>query len=378
MTRKPRQPREHVDEKRKRERALAGPSVPAKRGNGEQEQKQHGVREALGVPVALLLAAESITVKADKDGSFPEGAWPGVLIHQKDAGSARVVACDGPRLFVGAFSIGGRPPSWLKVGIMLPKANLKARAMMIGKATTHLVIGHEKGTSFAYISDSANPEVASSLFKTPVDVSPKVVDYDGKFNNRPFEELADDDRRSGEPVGINSRHMRQCGDVARILESSMSKEERDANGMVVRFFEGAGLDEPRMFLFEGYDGAVLVVSPTRFIDPTLSRQTARVLAPVVRGTVAALRAHATRWIQAAEAATTDADRDAARAKADGFQQRVAAVLQQAPDVQVPGVAGPATDASPRDGEPVATPPDPPADKPAGRTRPKTAAGATVH
>jgi hypothetical protein len=62
----------------------------------------------------------------------------------------------------------------------------------------------------------------------------------------------------------------------------------------------------------------------------MSKETAALVGPAVKASIAALRAHSTRWLQVAKAATSDAEREAAIAKSKQFQERVATLMDTAP------------------------------------------------
>jgi hypothetical protein len=287
------------------------------------EDKKQPVVENLPVPTALVLAAESIAAKADK-----QGMWHGVMLHS-EGGHGRIVGYDGSRLFVGSFSLhGNKAPAWMKTGVLIPREGLKAQVSMIAKNSPTVVISHAKGEPVAYLSDPGKTMVfqckPASVQQFP-DYG-KWLEDEGTFGDRGEDgELAS--KREFQPVGYNSRHLKHAGDVAKILEAALEKEKRDENGMVIRVFDAGRPDSPRIFDFVGWPGALLVLEPL-WVAPRIEQQTVRLLTGALKLTVAALRAHATRWQDAAAAATTDAEKDQALARAAGFQERVAAIMAQ--------------------------------------------------
>ena len=115
-----------------------------------------------------------------------------------------------------------------------------------------------------------------------------------------------------------------------------------------------------MFDFSSWPGAILVIQPLKLAGFDTRKETAELLAPAVRGSVAALRAHATRWLQRSEAAESEAEKAAALAKSAEFQARVAELSKRLPGL-------PAITAEPQpepeaqsDSEPQPEPEDEPA------------------
>ena len=298
--------------------------------NGGTEKKP----ETITVPAVLLLAAESIAAKADKERSELRG----VMLHLKD-GPARVVATDGFRLFVGCFAA---KATWLKGGIMLAQEDLKARVQALQKiaGTSQIEITHTKGEHFAVMSDPQK----SMLLQIAVGPVTHFPNYEEHIQVGSFTDL---DAQTGEaaardewkPIGFSSRHMKDCGDLAKVLESGIPKDQRDPNGMVVRMFS-ASETAPRVFDFSGWPGALLIVEVTWAGQTALSLPAVAVLSGALKLTVAALRAHETRWRDAAAAASSEEQRALCNAKADGFHERVQRVLANAPDPRLALAAPP--------------------------------------
>jgi hypothetical protein len=351
------------------------------------EDKPAPKLELVAIPAALLLAAETIVAKAPKDRTDLQG----VLLHQKDTGIARVVAADGFRIFIGSFE--AKPAaSWLKGGIMVSREDLKPRVNMLLKVAESpiVVLAFAKGESRATLMDIHN----TMSFKIDCAEVKELPDYEANIQMKTFTDLTDDAGRTmrpeWEPVGFNSRHMKDVGDIARILEGGMDKRVREKNGMTIRVFDQGNINAPRIFDFQGWDGAILIVGAMALPTAQFPLLTAKVLAPAVKGTIAALRAHATRWTDAAAQAESEEARAACLAKAESFQQRVNAVLARAPEKAIAGPAAPAekleapAEADAATGEDGASPVDLPATaaEKAAVTRKKRAAAraakATMH
>jgi hypothetical protein len=270
--------------------------------------------EAMQVPVALLLAAESIAAKVEKDRT----SLRGVMLHQVDPKVGRIVGTDGVRLFVGSYGVGAKPPSWLKTGIMLPSADLKTRVSMIAKVgdTKFVQISHAKGDSHCMLSDPDQ----TMQFRVECGSVESFPGYQGGLSETSFADLTEDGEANAKPewtpVGFNSRQLRHCGDLAKILEAGIDKKDRPENGMVIRMFDGGQRNAPTVFDFVGYPGAILVVGALPAVSTAVPMETMAVLAPAVKLTIAALKAHATRNLEWAAEATDEARKAEFTAKAD--------------------------------------------------------------
>jgi hypothetical protein len=131
-----------------------------------------------------------------------------------------------------------------------------------------------------------------------------------------------------EPVAIGSRYMDECNSIASILQKTQDKASRSAHGIAIRMFH-PNPAAPRIFDFDGWPGVVLMVGAMQMEVKQLPLLTQRLMEPASRGTLAALRAHETRWRDAAAVATTDEQRAACTARADSFQLRIVALIAAA-------------------------------------------------
>ena len=143
-------------------------------------------------------------------------------------------------------------------------------------------------------------------------------DYEKVFGVGSFTDMTAEgdlkEKREWEPVGFNSRHLKHVGEVAKILEAAMPKAQREKNGMTIRVFDNGEPNAPSVFDFIGWPGAVLVIAAMQLTQTVLPLSTSRILAPAVKLTLAALRAHATRWLDAAAKAKTDEEKAAMHAE----------------------------------------------------------------
>lgn len=328
---------------RRAKRLAEGPAADVAEGPAVRMPKA-AIVETLQVPAALLLAGEAIASKADKQ------AHPlhGVLIHQVDNGRARVVARDGVRVFVASFPLGGKAPSWLKDGLFLARANLKARVTMLAKVEGALTVavGYAAGTRDAELSDVSR----SAVMKIDIGSVRSFPDYERAMTAASFSPMdyeGEIDKRDWQAVGFSSRSLKHCGEIAKILESGIDKENRPPEGMVIRAFNGHE-NAPKVFDYPQWPGALLIMQPVPAGQLAIPAETIAVLAPAVKLTVAALRAHAKRWIMRADASGDEAEKSAAMERAAGFQARVDALLVRTPGVKedLPMLEGEASEPMP--------------------------------
>ena len=324
--------------KRSIARALRGTTVPTVRAETEDDRKEAAKTERVSVPVLLLQAAETVVSKVPKD----KPTWQAVFLHQKD-GMGRVVAIDDKySIFIGAFE--AKPmPAWLKTGISVAREDLKARVNMIHKIaeSQNVILSYAKGQTHLTMSDEGN----TMAFQVPAAEVQAMPDYEASLQSIDAASVADmgeegerSARAEWEPVAIGSRYMQECIAIAKILLSSQDKAARDEHGVAIRMFHPTP-SAPRIFDFDGWPGVMLIVGAMQMEVQQLPVLTQRLMAPASRGTLAALRAHETRWRDAAVAAETDQQRAACTAKADEFARRIAALVAAA--VSRPALAAPA-------------------------------------
>jgi hypothetical protein len=281
--------------------------------------------ETLVMPAVLLQAAE---LTCARDETAP-GYMRGVYLHAVE-GRGRIVATDGQRMFLASFAIEGKAPSWLKSGVVVSSQDLKTRLSLIQK------IGGEPTVKFIFSKGNPTIELtdmrSTILLKVPV-VSTSYPDYSKLLGAESFTDLDGDGDarvRDWQPIGINSQYLKKCGEIAKILESGLEKDARSKLGMVVRAFNSGAADAPMVFDFSTWPGAILVVAPAKMVNQQTAKETAQLLAPAAKATVAALRAHATRWQQRADATENEAEKAEATRKAAEFTARVANVLRNVP------------------------------------------------
>ena len=281
---------------------------------------------AVAIPVALLLAAESVSARKDENRPY----YTGVFVHSR-GGRGRVVGTDGLRMFIASFALPDTgAPAWLKAGVILSNQQLKPRLAMIQKlaAEHEVLVSTVEGSASILLSDSAS-ETKMSVSR----VASTFPDYEKVIGAQSFstlDEEGESSSREWQPVGINSGYLKQCGEIAKVLEAGLEKGRRTVNGMIVRAFNGGDPAAPLVFDFSSWPGAILVVAPTQLANEGTSKETAALLAPAVKASCAALTAHAKRWQQRADATENEAAKAAALRKAQEFRDRVAAIRRMVP------------------------------------------------
>jgi hypothetical protein len=321
--------------------------------------------ESLMLPAALLLAAESISLAKPS----PDKAFLGSIYLHVGGGKGRIASTDGGRLFLASFTLPQDVPSWLTAGLLLDADGLKSRVGLLtklGSSESEVRISFASGAITAELSDKAE----TARFRIGLQ-SGTFPDYERILSDRSFASLdADGEQAAGDwqPIGINSSFLKQCGELAKLLEGGLDKSQRSKLGMVVRAFTGGDANAPLVFDFSTWPGALLVVMPVALPSPNIAKETAALLAPALRASLAALRAHATRNTGWAEAATDPGAKAAFEQKAKAFEQRIADLMKRAPvDKQIG--ASPAPEAGLQEPSPAPQAEDAPAPAPASdRTR----------
>lgn len=277
--------------------------------------------EIMHIHSALLLAAEASTSETAERPYLS-----GVFVHRREK-MGRVVGANGERGFIGSFYLASPIPSWLKDGVLLSGEGLKKRVQMImGMQSTPMIkIAHTKGSGFAELSD----ENGDAQFRVRV-LNMPYADYEKAIGPQMFSVMDEDGNvvgREFEPVGLNSRHLKYCGDIAKTLEAAIPKKQRPINGMIVRAYN-ASATAPMFFSFESWPGAVLFVFPARLASAAIAKETMVLITPAVKLTLAALRAHVTRNLAWAEQTDDPNAKASFEEKAQGFKDRIARIIGQ--------------------------------------------------
>jgi hypothetical protein len=314
--------------------------VKAEKMKDKPEDKITLPVETLYVHSALLLAAESVAAVGDRNPMFK-----GVYLHRREK-VARVVAADGSsRLFIGSFPVEGKMPTWLTSGVILSAEGLKKKTQIIMsmQESDMVKLSHTKGSGYIEMSDNSGDAVFK-IARIPL----TYYNYEKALGSDAFSLLDEDGNvrnREWEPVGVASKWLKGCAGIADILNKGLEKERRNKDfGMIVRAYSGSGSQgSPMVFDFDAWPGAILCISPLQMGDSKVAKETLQIMSPAVKLTLAALRAHATRQLAWAEAASTPEIKADHEKKAEGFLIRIAKILSDTsalPSIQTDYVSTP--------------------------------------
>jgi hypothetical protein len=238
--------------------------------------------EPITVPIVALKAALSVTGAKRTEVSGKKTDIPanlqGVNIAALD-GEIRISATDGRQLF--AYSVGvsaeEKLPDWLAGGVTLSLDLLKEQLVMLEKVgAENAVIAYQTNAPRLILSDPH--EVVS--FRT-LPVADKFPVYGNVFSDIDLSARSTVDLES---TGYQAGYLKGVADLAKVLESN-----------TVQIFASSGPGKPTLIIFPGRPGAALVLMPLINEDVQIAQPTMRVLAGPIAGTLAALRAHRTRW-----------------------------------------------------------------------------------
>lgn len=231
--------------------------------------------QAVILPGDFLAAALQVAAKKDEARPYLNC----VYLHQV-GDQFRVVAGDGHRLLVMSTSaaIG---INWGEKGLLLNRADLDRISKFINKGEAQdLEVSYGPGHLHAIVREIGG---IATFTLTPNDHPyvqyQRVLDGVKAFNGG--------ERRPTEATCINPAYMKAAGAVAAVLESTG----------VFAFMDDA--DGPCAFTFDGVPGAILLAMPMK-PDPAqkaaaLPAATVRLLSDgAIKGSIAALKAHATR------------------------------------------------------------------------------------
>lgn len=312
---------------------LAVTHEPKPQPNGQDHAAEKvAVAQDLIVPAALLLAAESVSAHNDDLRPY----LCGVHLQARD-GKGRISSTDARRAFLSSFPVSGPMPDWMKEGVILSNKQLKAQVGFIARGTeaAQVRLRYAVGLPKIEISDLEKTMTFQAL--------PLTGHFPNLDNLIPAGSIAalDDDGnpigKEWQPVGINSGYLKHVGELSKMLSDGLIKKARPENGMVIRAFN-AGNDpmQPLLFDFVSYPGALLMISPAKLSGKGISAETAALMEPAIRRTLAALRAHETRNLAWAEDTSDPHQKAAFLAKAEGFKLRVADILKSAPGLPAIG------------------------------------------
>ena len=281
------------------------------------EQQTIGALEGIDVPLYALRAALSCA-STEANQYYLNG----VYVHALDD-EYRVVATDGHRMLVFSLPFEGERqrgevtvPEWAKKGVIISSEGLKDRLNLLDKLeceTAH--IAYQVRAPHIVISDPTD----SCMFKVqPVDGT--FAEYQRILDGVSFEA-----REQGEmaSVSFDTGYLKDVGALAKMLGAKSA-----------RVFGGGGekAGDPALITFPECPFAALILMPMRNQETRLGVGVARVMSGAVSGTVSALRAHQTRWVNRIEGAKGRVKKEAEDKVAE-YEKRIAAVIAATTTVQ---------------------------------------------
>jgi hypothetical protein len=255
---------------------------------------------------AVLLRAAALCVGKEATRYY----LAGVYLHRHGP-CLRCVGTDGKRMLVLSVEAEeAKLPAWLDKGIIIPAEGLKARLALI--EDDEVRIGYAEGAPRLELADKGGGAVfrLSPIDGTYPDYRAVMAGGGDAFLSGNTGDFAS--------VALESQHMKGVADIAKALDCES-----------VRAF--AGGDEPgtpRVLTFPSFPGAVLYLMPAKADGrPVLQADTRALLAPALKATVAALKAHATRWHNALKDAKTETARGIARERIAAYGTRIADAIR---------------------------------------------------
>ncbi len=291
-------------------KALPAPKAPKPE---KPKPVKVGKMEGISIDGRYLLAA--VMCAADDETRY---YLNGVFIHRTADRFVRVVATDGHRCIIANLyrEDEKKPgPKWLDQGIIVPSDGLAARVKLIEKEQKDSGLG----VQILFGENQPRVEIADAMGINVFRVKP----VDGTFPD--YERVTTAgwsgmsvDRADWKPTGFNPAYLKAVGEIAKRLDPETAVQCYD-------YAAPDGGAQPVLFTFEKVPNVVLFLMPTR-VEHKMGAATRLLLAPAVKGSIAALKAHETRNREAAKD-LKGAEKEAALAKADEFAKRIKAVLE---------------------------------------------------
>jgi hypothetical protein len=289
------------------------------------EQSDVRPLESVEVPITAMLTALAVaTYSRPKKANGKKDDTPEFLLGVRLIavnGEARLIGTNGHWIFVYSIPMAD-PPEWLRTGFTVPAHLLRERLSMIDK------LGFDAAT-IAYQTEAPyftlRDERELVTFKVrPLDGA--MYPDEGVQSN--FDKMKFVERRATdlESIVYHPTYLKGLGAIAASL-----------GVMDVRIFAtGSSTGSPSLVTFPGCDHAALILMP-RTLNDEMKRLPLRttVLDAAVAGSVAALRAHRTRWERKLDKAASDRSRQTIERKMADYDVRIAALLPPVPALEAP-------------------------------------------
>jgi hypothetical protein len=260
--------------------------------------------ESIRVPLASLRAA--LSVASRDEAKF---YMNGVYLHRVDD-TIRMAATDGHRMVVASASAEDQTPAWLDDGIIVGREGLaRALGYLASVKSEHVHVSYLEHAGRAVLSDDAG----ECSFRVDL-VDGTFPDYRALlarlnvFEGREIPDMAS--------VAYSPRYLKGVGDIAKLLGAEM-----------VRLHGSISDEEPSLVTFPEMPSVVMMLMPMGQKEKALPASTAKLLEGPIKGTIAALRAHQTRWQQKLDKAKQARLRAEAEAKVASYEERIDALLR---------------------------------------------------
>ncbi|HVH73296.1 MAG TPA: hypothetical protein VM755_00115 [Stellaceae bacterium] len=264
--------------------------------------------EAIGLPLRGIEA----TLACAADDKSRHYNLRAVYLHST-GDEYRLIGTDGVRLLVYSSPIGEGPaPAWTEAGVAIATEGLKERVGLLRRLKCETARVAYQTEAPQIVLSNREEDVVFKL--RPLDAEflqyQRILDDLKAFKARKVSEMSS--------TAFDARYLKGVGDLAKLLDSN-----------TVQVFDGGAEGEPTLVAFPGCEFAVLVLMPLKE-QPRLGAGAARILEGAVNGTVAALRAHRTRWATRLEdPQLSAAARKAAENKIADYDRRIAAIIEKA-------------------------------------------------
>lgn len=268
--------------------------------------------QSLAIPLKFFSAALLAAAKDDIRGYLN-----GVYVHGVD-GELRICATDGHRLVVSRYAPKVALPAWCELGIIIPARDLAQVLPIIGKhgdgqlhSEPPVLIEYGVGAP-AMVLRSAN--MFANFLVAPVEG--RFPDY-MKVLAAHGASLVRGEGEAMTAAAINVKYLRGAADIGMKLGAK-----------AVHAFVPPNEEAAAVFTFEGAPDTVLIVMAVRTDSPTVSDGVVRMLGSHgVAGSVAALRAHVTRAVNALGNTKDEDERAKIAARKAELEGRIAHLLQ---------------------------------------------------
>lgn len=265
----------------------------------QPEQVELPAAQAIDVPLKFVVAALSIAPKNDT-----RMCLGGVYLHQLEDKALRIVATDGHRLFVAQVEQ-EQEISWLRQGVIVPRAQLERILKYIGKDAPGLRIEYGTGHPSLKIEEIGGMAVFQFA---PVDGTypdyQRVVDSAAPVFTAEREELS--------MTTIDSDYLKAAGALSAQLGSKG----------IIPFLTGQDSSVPSVFAFGNVPEALLYIASQRSRAEALPAPTVKLFgADAMQRTLADLEAQIVKTREGAQAAKHEKFRDQKNLKADRLQAR---------------------------------------------------------